>query len=583
MAHADNKIKNGITSIDMIRKEMRIHGRSFIPSAHAIKELLDRKGIKPLSSQGWKQYYYNKSNVSNCINRNIGELIDIENDLNNAKELTKHNSIDKPIIKQDIKFTPRKHGESNVSLELLRQDESIGRSIVISESQYRRLFNEDVFINNADKKRKKANLTYVKHATDKERVRNTGNINSFDMLNTYKMDNDSSSDTYEYPLKGGLTSYNITSIRGEEVMHYFKRHFDKLKTVINIKDEEGVEAYELVMQDKEFSDFINQFSSKVSTVIRHAMDTFDNGDVKFSGISILPVYSSSRFNVEMAKIMAATNKLGLPTQVINENMFKKDLSDIRKDEEFINKNKDYYNSQLYDSGGKETHMNNVDSSLSKLKALNTIKQLITQYNQCVQRMLINGYYQKDKSNPKTVERNIMNEYYNMVNIYNQIQNALKYTNLYGTTSKMNAKGVVEPKKYTKGPSVDKRTEWLWNNIIKRNVRGKAMPKIPVRELNDSDFQIKTLTNDVRMALRGYFKPQEDVVQQELDKIKGTIFVVFDDNISGGATLSDICLQAKELGIEYIVPITFGQMSTKYNYSNTLMVTKPTANGQFKQY
>ena len=72
---------------------------------------------------------------------------------------------------------------------------------------------------------------------------------------------------------------------------------------------------------------------------------------------------------------------------------------------------------------------------------------------------------------------------------------------------------------------------------------------------------------------GYFSKNSEIVQQELDKIKNTVFVIFDDNI-GGATLSDICLQAKKLGINYIIPITFGKMRESYNKSASVTITKP---------
>ena len=59
---------------------------------------------------------------------------------------------------------------------------------------------------------------------------------SNDYLKTDKMDMNNE-DTYLVPLKNGMMSYNITSINGTEVMHYFKRIFDRQKT--SIKDTEG--------------------------------------------------------------------------------------------------------------------------------------------------------------------------------------------------------------------------------------------------------------------------------------------------------------------------------------------------------
>jgi hypothetical protein len=102
----------------------------------------------------------------------------------------------------------------------------------------------------------------------------------------------------------------------------------------------------------------------------------------------------------------------------------------------------------------------------------------------------------------------------------------------------------------------------------------------MHRLQAKDFQIKTLSNDVRMGMKNYFASNLDVVQQEMEKIKGTIFVIFDDNISGGATLSDICMQAKQLGIEYIIPITFGEMQKKYSLGMGMQINKPTSGWNF---
>ena len=106
-------------------------------------------------------------------------------------------------------------------------------------------------------------------------------------------------------------------------------------------------------------------------------------------------------------------------------------------------------------------------------------------------------------------------------------------------------------------------------------------RIDVVEIEKNDFQIKNLTNDTRMGLKNYFKA-EDNIDEEIKTLKNTVFVIFDDNISGGATLSDICLQCKKLGLEYLVPITFGEMRTKYT-QGFIQINKPTKSGKFENY
>ena len=91
-----------------------------------------------------------------------------------------------------------------------------------------------------------------------------------------------------------------------------------------------------------------------------------------------------------------------------------------------------------------------------------------------------------------------------------------------------------------------------------------------------NFQIKNLGNDVRMALKNYFSRNndDDLIKSEVDSKKNNLIIVFDDNISGGATLSDICMQLKNLGFKYILPITFGQMRESWNTGRTVQITKP---------
>ena len=78
-----------------------------------------------------------------------------------------------------------------------------------------------------------------------------------------------------------------------------------------------------------------------------------------------------------------------------------------------------------------------------------------------------------------------------------------------------------------------------------------------------------------MALKNYFQPNNDkeLIDNQLNDTENNVFVIFDDNISGGATLSDICNQLKNLGVKYIVPITFGKMRESWN-SRTIVVNKP---------
>ena len=73
------------------------------------------------------------------------------------------------------------------------------------------------------------------------------------MLKTDKMEKNNG-DTYEVPLKGGIMSYNITSIKGVDVMHYFKNYFDKKATKTKINGEENI-VFHAYDKDAEYGGF----------------------------------------------------------------------------------------------------------------------------------------------------------------------------------------------------------------------------------------------------------------------------------------------------------------------------------------
>ena len=441
-------------------------------------------------------------------------------------------------------------------------------NIIITESQYNWLLtnplNEDVYVN--DVKGKKANLTYSKRGNTNP-TKNFGNLNSSDMLDTGKMDQDND-DTFIVPLKGGIKSYNITSIKGVEVMHYFKNKVTNKKTemplVVNGKKDE----YQLMMEDSEFQKFLNTFIHKVNIVVNNAIEGFDNKN--FSGVSIYPVPSSSNFNTFMCKAIAGKSQIsGLNTRAVTNSIFRKDLTDLQKDTDFINKNKAYYNDKMFKGGNNNmTHEEYIDDTIRKYNNTTAAQDqtLIDKYNLWINRV-ITSYRQK--VNPETIAKN----YVNLVNARKEIRQRLK---------KSKWENAFKQLKYAKGPSVQKRSEAIWDIITP--ILGKTYMsnnRIDIVEIEKNDFQIKNLTNDTRMGLKNYFKA-EDNIDEEIKTLKNTVFVIFDDNISGGATLSDICLQCKKLGLEYLVPITFGEMRTKYT-QGFIQINKPTKSGKFENY
>lgn len=200
---------------------------------------------------------------------------------------------------------------------------------IITENQYKSLA-EDVYVNSVDSKKKNAHLTY-----DRSRSKiKKGNLLGNDFLGTNKMlqNND---DTYEVPLKGGIVSYNITSISGQEVMHYFKNKVAQ----VQLKDENGnKDMYQLIMEDEDFNKFEQDFENKVGVVVKSKLQGFKTINAQpISSLSIYPVPSSSDFNDVMAKVLQRKGFNGMHVQIINRNILNKDASKLEKDVDFIKK------------------------------------------------------------------------------------------------------------------------------------------------------------------------------------------------------------------------------------------------------
>ena len=444
-----------------------------------------------------------------------------------------------------------------------------------------RILNEGVYVNSL--KGNKAMLSYNKNG------RNKGNKIAADYLKTDLMDQNGA-DTYEVPLKGGITSYNITSIKGMEVMHYFKRHFDNEKTIVTVKDDDNNKKdYELDMLEQEFREFMGQFKRKINFVVDYCVNGFkkQNPDINFSAVSIYPVPSSSRFNQSMANELKSMDVIGLPVQVINQDLLSKDLRNLQKDTEFIEKNKEFFNSPMSPIDDMpqsvETYLN---KNINKLKVQQGLKHYIDEMNADISKILTSINNFKSNNSSKTLS-GLVETYRHYFDTWEQCKKEAIYDNpITKRMSSIEYNTIAEPKKYSKGPSIDARTDYVWQ-LIKKYLRGEKCPingksykKLDIQYWDFHKFQIKNLSNGERMGVKNIYNPNIDteLVQKELERIKGTIFVIFDDNVSGGATLSDICYQCKELGIENIIPITFGKMAEKWSMG-AIPLNKP-KNGTF---
>lgn len=435
---------------------------------------------------------------------------------------------------------------------------------------------ENVYMdkNKVNTKKKEIGLTYRKGEKNKNALKN-GSVP--DYLVTDKMDNTSNADTYIVKLKNGIDSYNITDIKGMEVMHFFKKFWDNEKALLKVKNNltNTVDDYQLTMLKQEREEFLNQFISKVEVVLTDFINKNIENREDLVGITLFPVKSSSKFNTKMADEMADMSVLGLPVQIISEDLLVKDLRHLEKDDEFIERNADFYNGKYsaLDKFNMGTVNQNLDKEINKYNTLSSVWQHLPEINNYFE-IIKTLYYRynreglSDKMMDKLAE--VYKKYYDAL----QKCYGLKYLDtVSGTEKKLHKEKIIVAKRYTKGPSVEKRSEDIWK-LVKSRLWGKKCPvtnkpytEIEICEWEKKSFEIKYLSNSVRLGLRNIYNPNpdEDYVKGELERIKNTLFVIFDDNISGGATLGDICYQCKKLGIENLVPITFGKMQE----SNTI--------------
>ena len=470
----------------------------------------------------------------------------------------------------------------------------MGKTVKISESAYQYYINEDVFINGISNNKNKniANLTY-KRNNNGSIARNRGNMTSLDMLKTNLMDNNSGQTTYEVKLKGGFTSYNITDINGTEVMHYFKRKFSHEETRIKLGDTE----YDLEMQDSEFRNFMVQFLNKVNAVVEYRARQFmeNNKGLTFSNIYIYPVPSSSNFNIEMVKRIVKNNHTidNLPVSAISSSILKKDTSNLEKDTDFIDKNRDYYNSERWQTGGNGgSHMQAVDNDLNRLSRLESVKAEIDKANEFtkIENRKQTGsllsqlnYVSARLNNPEKYGAPTLKSIKKLYDLYIGYQEAVKnitiageyYDTIAQKYHKPHLKKVAEAIKYSKGPSIEGRTQRILQILKEYNMtNGLPVKPYDICMWQPANFQIKKLGNDSRMALKNYFSINNDPAEAELKNTDNSIVVIFDDNISGGATLSDICYQLQKIGVKYMIPITFGKMRTSYSQGIGQVINKP---------
>ena len=351
------------------------------------------------------------------------------------------------------------------------------------------------------------------------------------------------------------------------------------------------------MQDSEFRNFMVQFLNKVNAVVEYRARQFmeNNKGLTFSNIYIYPVPSSSNFNIEMVKRIVKNNHTidNLPVSAISSSILKKDTSNLEKDTDFIDKNRDYYNSERWKTGGNGgSHMQAVDNDLNRLSRLESVKAEIDKANEFtkIENRKQTGsllsqlnYVSARLNNPEKYGAPTLKSIKKLYDLYIEYQEAVKnimiageyYDTIAQKYHKPHLKKVAEAIKYSKGPSIEGRTQRILQILKEYNMtNGLPVKPYDICMWQPANFQIKKLGNDSRMALKNYFSINNDSSEAELKNTDNSIVVIFDDNISGGATLSDICYQLQKIGVKYMIPITFGKMRTSYSQGIGQVINKP---------
>ena len=107
---------------------------------------------------------------------------------------------------------------------------------------------------------------------------------------------------------------------------------------------------------------------------------------------------------------------------------------------------------------------------------------------------------------------------------------------------------------------------LYNQDISQLRKGQMGkdPTIDKATGKVKNWQIKSIDDKERRSIEGIFElnPQYKNIQY---KLNGKHIVIFDDNLSSGATLDDVCLALKNLGVASVMPFTLGVIApTLYN-------------------
>ena len=107
---------------------------------------------------------------------------------------------------------------------------------------------------------------------------------------------------------------------------------------------------------------------------------------------------------------------------------------------------------------------------------------------------------------------------------------------------------------------------LYNQDIKNLRKGQKGkdPTIDKETGQVKNWQIKSIDDKERRSIEGIFE-LNPIYKNIQYKLQSKHIIIFDDNLSSGATLDDVCLALQSLGVASIMPFTLGVIApTLYN-------------------
>lgn len=502
--------RNLISTAQLV-KLIVMHGYEGNYTERAIYKLFEKYGIKPKTNRGGKPYF-NRKNAVDCIERHIFELRGI------ADELEQNNAVVNDTT-DDEQVGYERDDMSVASRELLANDgvfgadenelyQTEGRKVI-------RISEDKLHLFEIKEPKKKVNISEGQYNRLFENSEDEGFRMSFQKGWDGKYDQTNPAIIKFDPNSNG---YSDTTIFKDNSKEFNVRYQDLprsgLKSInlywinnmnINKALKHGVnlKGNSINVNDDSASKSLEFFKRRSAYYISRILSRMG----VYPDILTSP-QSSSNFNVEMLNLLREYYPEG--NVMMMPNSMKKDVKNI----------------SLNIRAARELGLTDDDIAyyqhkLSNLKKDENVRELRRKIEQLKQE--ISSLMTHKRGRPSK-----------------EISDRKSLINAYGDIIKAN-------RKRGKDATIDK------NGNVK---------SFQIKSLDDKQRRILDglfVFNDNEYPSRTYTYGGNDYEYQQFMKFNGKIIVVFDDNISSGATLDMMCDALKKYNPKMIIPITLGQI------------------------